>query len=326
VDLSRNGSIYPEGERLRKERPNSRQSLEVSAQTSPRTRRISTPGDQSYGSQLSMFVIFEKKVGLIRISDSSVSEIELWDDGGAPLSPTHTSSLPTHLSGSHLSSASIRRSIQALTRDVKGQWLPLTKINIPHPPLANNTSNQLPSFKSIILMSRGKQTHLLHSPLPMPLTSNPPLRIIRWHTTPRQVAARLSSGGGQEIKLQLLAFGDMGVEVVEMGIDKLFRPPDVQVSPSKGKEKAKAISIPSENVSRAFWDSSDETGYLAHGGFWDQLDITSGVPEPRQQFHNSEGVGSHIEPGEGVYVWSRKGLEDYKVLWFGDDVSTDISW
>ncbi|PVG00490.1 hypothetical protein CPB86DRAFT_773734 [Serendipita vermifera] len=323
---ARNGTIYPEGERLKKERPNSRQGADFSVQTSPRARRISTPGDQSYGSLLSMFIIFEKKAGLIRISDSSVSEIELWDDGGAPLSPTHTSSLPTHLSGSHLSGSSIRRSIQALTRDIRGHWIPLTKMNIPHPPLTNNTSTQLPTFKSLVFMSRGKQTHVLPSPLPMPLTSNPPLRIIRWQTAPRQVAARLSIGNGRDDKLQILAFGEMGVEVVEMGTDFLFRPPEITASPSKGKEKAKAVSIPSENITRAFWDSSDETGFLAQGGFWDQLDTTSGMPEPRQQPHNPDEVGTHIERGQGIYAWSRKGLEDYKVLWFGEEVSADVTW
>ena len=40
------------------------------------------PESYRYPTQLSLFVIFEKKAGLIRIADSAVGEVELYEESG----------------------------------------------------------------------------------------------------------------------------------------------------------------------------------------------------------------------------------------------------
>ena len=300
---------------------------------SPRARRLSIPGDHTYGSQLSLFVVFEKRACLIRIADSSVSEIELWDDGGLP-SPTTTASLPSAMSPSRDSSHGhgFRKSIQSLdafgfAREGKGPWLPILTLEIPSPSPTNGEVAAFATSKTVLIVSRGRRTHILTSPLPIPLSSQPPLRVIRWHSQPRQVAARLSTGPGKEPKLQVLGFTDQGVEIVETSIGFIFKPPDLGPTIGKGKGKVRSISILSEPLVRATWESPDVTGYLGRGGYWHTLDTTSGRPELRNIIPDSDlslhaRAGSRTELGQGIYAWTQKGLEDYRVVWLGDGPPT----
>ncbi|KAG8802115.1 hypothetical protein FRB91_010667 [Serendipita sp. 411] len=324
-DTIRATPVHPEGERLRKERPVSR-TYDGSVTSSPRARRISTPGDSSYGSQLSLFVIFEKKAGLIRIVDSSVSELELWDDGGRPPSPIHTLSSPTSIHSLHSASV-IRRSIQdnlTFGKD-KSPWYPLVTMEIPYP----NDSNP-PSFnasKTILIISRGTQSHILDSPLRMPMGNYPPLRVVRWHTMPFNITARLSMVEGKEPRLQLVAFSDRGIEVAETTVDFLFRPPDLGQTDGKGKGKNKSISVLSEPLVRAQHLSLETTKYLVRGGLWHTLDMTSGQPELKSPV-SSVGEApsltiSRLEKGQGIYACVQRGLEDYRVLWLGDEALAD---
>lgn len=323
---------HPEGgEKLRKERPVSKLGHDFTQ--SPRARRISTPGDHTYGSQLSLFVIFEKRAGLIRISDASVSEIELFDDGGGPPSPTSTLTPQSTISPASLSSQisthGFRRSIDALgfLREGKGSWLPLRTLEIPCPPSANGEPPSFSSAKTVAFMSRGRKTHIVPSPLPTPLVSNPPLRVVRWQSPPRHVVPRLSTDSSKDPKLQVIAFTDQGVEVVEMGINFLFRPPDLGPSIGKGKGRMPSIST-SEPLTRGSWESSDVAGFLAKGGFWHTLDTSTGRPELRQPVADSDSSvytapGNMTEAGKGIYAWAQKGLEDYRVVWLGDTFSGD---
>jgi hypothetical protein len=332
--------VYPEGERIRKERPLSKLGHDSPIIKSPRARRLSIPGDHTYGSQLSLFVVFEKRACLIRIADSSVSEVELWDDGGGPPSPTTTASLPSAMSPGRSTMSpgintghghSFRKSIQSLdafsfAREVKGPWLPIVTLELPYPPPANGEPPAFTASKTVLLMSRGRRTHILPSPLPIPLASQPPLRVIRWHSQPRQVAARLSTGPEKEPKLQVLGFTDHGVEIVETGINFIFKPPDLGPTIGKGKGKVRSISILSEPLTRATWESPDVTGYLGRGGYWHTLDTSSGRPELRNVAPDTDlsvyaGSGSRIELGQGIYAWTQKGFEDYRVVWLGDGAS-----
>lgn len=272
-------------------------------------------------------MVFEKRAGLIRISDASVSEIELFDDGGGPPSPTFTPSPQSTMSPSTISSHGFRKSIDALgfLREGKGSWLPLRMLDIPYPPSANGEPPSFSTSKTVIFMSRGRKTHIVPSPLPNPLASHPPLRVIRWHSHPRQVTARLSTGPENEPKLQVIAFTDQGVETVETGINFLFKAPDLGPTIGKGKGKSQSISMP-EPLSRATWDSPDVAGYLAKGGFWHTLDTSSGRPELRPPVSDSDysvnvNPGNETEASKGIYAWAQKGLEDYRVVWLGDTFS-----
>ena len=277
-----------------------------------------------------MFVVFEKRAGLIRISDASVSELELFDDGGGPPSPTGTSSPQSTLSSGTLSAHGtlsghgFRRSIDALglLREGKGSWLPLRTLDVPYPPSANGEPPSFSASKTVLFVSRGRRTHIVPSPLQNPLSSHPPLRAIRWHSHPRQITARLSTGPAKEPKLQVVAFTDQGVEVVETGINSLFKPPNLDPTMSKGKGKVLSMST-SEPLVRATWDSPDVAGYLARGGFWHTLDTSSGRPELKPPVLDSDasihnGSETRTEAGKGIYAWAQKGIEDYRVVWLGD--------
>lgn len=310
-----------DGERLRKERPVSRLP-ENDLRTSPRSKRISTASDPAWGPQLSLFVIFEKKAGLIRLADASVSELELWDDGeGDRMPPPLQSSSPQSLHSSH----TISGILAALSS--KTLWLPLVTVQIPIavPPAVENSPSQS-SSKTIALLSRGRLTHIISTPLPIPVNSRPPLSVIRWNHIPRQIAARLSGapGDGREAVLQVIAFGESGIEVVETGLQFLFRQPDQGVNGNKGKGKVKTGTASTDFVTRATWDSPETIGYLGRGGYWNALDTSSGRPEVRQDPYITDPVlanaGQMVERGQGIYGWMRKGLDDYRVIWFGEDI------
>lgn len=258
------------------------------------------------------------------MADSAVSEIELWDDGGAPPpSPQPTSSLPLPMSAG----SGFRKSLDALAfgRDAKGLWLPLTTIDVPVPPSARADLPEVYSSKIFILISRGRQTHIYPSPLPMPLTANPPLRIIRWQNAPRQVTARLSVAPGRESRLQVIAFTEAGIDASESSLGFLFQPLDYGSSSGKGKGKAKVPYMSSDPIVRGKFDSPDPVGFLARGGLWHDLDTENG-PRPGFKRYNMELDSTvwsnvNVEQGLGIYAWCCKGFEDYRVIWLGEDVS-----
>lgn len=277
----------------------------------PRARRISTPGDITYGSQLSMFIIFERKAGLIRIADSSVGEMELWDDGGRPPSP---SSHP-------------RRSLSTLAfgKDTKGQWLPLAHVEVPIPPPPPSTPDEnalpAPRLKVLVLLSRGRQTHILPSPLPIPLASFVPLKIIYWNMQPTQVTARVSFDPRiRQPRLQVVGFGDMGIEVAEFSLDFIFTNRQIDALVGKGKGKGKSLLVSTDPVVKARWDTPDTTGYLSNGGVWHLLGLAQNGKPVFKDPPPTGGLDPTLVRGlsQGIYGWSKKGLEDYRVFWLGD--------
>lgn len=272
--------------------------------TSPPNIRPRSVSSSKAVPQLSLFVTFEKKAGLIRIGDAAVSELELWDDAGAD--------------GAHSGHGSFRRSLVAFDalgfgREGRGSapWLPLCSVSVP----SNRAASASPLMETVYLLSRGKATHVLPSPLPVPLSARPPLYILRWMMRPTHVYARVckpSPSTGQRPFLQATAFGEDGVEVQEINLDVLLSGSDV-----KGKGKATA-----HGTLRAQVDVGGPAGFLCVGGNWDdplgfgynlnRSDSVSSV--------DSTEVRAQRTSQQGMYAWSSKGWEDFRVFWLGGDV------
>ncbi|KAG5648735.1 hypothetical protein DXG03_000082 [Asterophora parasitica] len=210
----------------------------------------------NYGTHLSLFVVFEKKAGWIRLADSAVGEMELYIVGG---SNTHRAS--------DTSSTSSLRNKPGVARDVH-------------------------------LITRGKLTHILPSPLPVGVSSYPPLFVASWRS--------------------MIALSEHGVEVQEVPLSFL----------SKGKGKGK--SRHSEDPLWAEEDFGGDVGFLCSGGHWDQshhlfhrqrlsrsYSTTSTISANSFTSMESGDVLDKMKKEEGVYAWRREGLEDWRVFWIG---------
>lgn len=282
-------------------------SLAVAPVAHARPRRVSSPGDQTYGPQLSLFVVFEKKAGLIRIADSAVDEIDMYDDGMLPPGLPIAEKSP-----------SLRRSFQALDpfgfgADRKGgAWLPLCNLEVP---TGAFTEDGMPLARPIVLISRGRQTHIHPSPIPVPLAWSSPLRSIWWNHTPNQVTGRVCYGSDGRPFLQVLAYGD-GVEVAEL--DFSFLAP--RAGPS-GKGKGKAAPV--EPLVRAYTPAFDHSRFACRGGEWHLLNVAHGRPELRRSMLSVDGLNTRewvarAKMEEGFYGWYMKDVDDYRVFWMGN--------
>ncbi|KAK0207002.1 hypothetical protein DFS33DRAFT_1255800 [Desarmillaria ectypa] len=281
-----------------------------SSSTARGDRAITPPNALlSYGTHLSIFVIFDKKAGWIRLADSAVGEVELYDDSAGSY---HSRELN--------SSVNSRRSRYSLdVSSALGKWIPPVQCEIPLP-----SSSKYPLTKKVHLLTRGKQTHILPCPVPTGTsTSCPPLRVIIWKSPPTSVTPRICSnndGDPPSRFLQLIALGEHGVEVQEMSVSFL----------GKGKGKARA-----DDVVYGEDDVGGDTGFLCVGGHWDQPLYPPYHPISRSASNASdistESVNS-MESGEllikmkmeqGLYGWCRKGLEDWRVFWLGGSIVDD---
>ncbi len=284
--------------------------------------------------QLSLFIVFEKKVGLIRIINSQVGEVTLLEDTNAHSS--RDSLTPT------LSGRRSRTSLDGfgLARDHRGTWTLPSRLDIPTgatpdaaelwgapPTPAPALDDALP--QSVYLLTRGKQTFMLPCPLPANLQATSPLLTFSWRSPPTFVASRVieiecgsENGGGAEgggpsppwgllpapawrRLLQLTAFGEDGLEIQEAPLL------------SSVKEKARLEEpVVSEVV-------IGETGFLCGGGHWHRpfdaplsrsYSASSGV-----SFNSmaTEEVMSRLESDQGIYGWQRKGMEDWRIFWIG---------
>ncbi|KAK0230285.1 hypothetical protein IW262DRAFT_1521668 [Armillaria fumosa] len=279
-------------------------------------RALTPPGALlSYGTHLSIFVVFDKKAGWIRLADSAVGEVELYDDGAGSI---HSRELSSSLNS--------RRSRYSLDiSSALGKWIPPVQCEIPLP-----SSSRYPLTKNVQLLTRGKQTHILPCPVPTGAsTSYPPLRVIIWKSPPTSVTPRVCSnddGDPPSRFLQLIALGEHGVEVQEISLNFLLK--------GKGKARDDIILYGEDDV-------GGDTGFLCVGGHWDQP-----LYPPYHPLNRSSSTASDIsaesvnsmESGEilermrmeqGLYGWCRKGLEDWRVFWLGgstvddDDSDTD---
>ncbi|KAL7282608.1 hypothetical protein ACG7TL_004080 [Trametes sanguinea] len=272
-----------------------------------RHTRVSSFGStvSNYPTQLSLFVIFEKKAGTIRIADSAVGEVDLYEDNwGAQQSALMTAS----------PSISARRSRASWDgrgfAKEKGPWVRPVKFTIPG-------SGFQSSGAHMYVLTRGRQSHIVPHPLPAKIATVPPYRIIYWSSMPNSVAARVCTSDNPDEApfLQVIAFGEDGVEVQEVPLS--------QLSERKGKSRA-------QDPVRAQADIGGNAGLLVGGGHWNRPFYhglsrsysTSSYSSYDSTTSTEEGGGG--EGGsEGIYAWVQKGTEDWRVVWLGDGAPQD---
>lgn len=273
----------------------------------------------NYGPQLSLFVVFDKKASWIRIVDSAVGEMELPDD-------SYISSL--NQSGSSGSLLSGRDTLSAGSHNVRSRlsfehlapqkWI--LPIQCELPVLGADDSHHSEAMRKVIFLTRGRKTHILPSPLPTNYATYPSLAIVTWKSPPRNVVPRLCEPGDtDEIRdlppfLQLVAFGEDGLEVQEMSLNFI----------SRGKGKSKATF---EEVLQAQDDVIGTCGFLTTGGHWDQVNrmmrpdgLTRTSSTSSDASYDSVGTSvivSRLEREKGAYAWWKKDAGDYRVFWVG---------
>uniref|UniRef100_D8PQG7 Uncharacterized protein n=1 Tax=Schizophyllum commune (strain H4-8 / FGSC 9210) TaxID=578458 RepID=D8PQG7_SCHCM len=298
-------------------RSNSGSSMHVTSE-SPRAAHTI-----DYGIHTSLFVVFEKKAGWIRLADSAVGEWELWDDPSASVS--------LHSNPSVASAASRRSRVSVDYSPHHPKWIPPTRV---HLELGEGRTQDL------YLLTRGLVSHLL--PCPLPTHPLPPLHAMMWQSPPASVVVRLCGVSeydeGDDPFLQVIASGDDGVEVREIPLAALM---------TKGKGKGKARPVEERT---AFEDLGGGAALMCRGGHWDnperayysstmaQGGFTSAMSPPGLSGRPSPGglrysasmsststYGSvdteimlrDLKREEGVYGVCRKGLEDWRVFWVG---------
>jgi hypothetical protein len=162
-------------------------------------------------------------------------------------------------------------------------------------------------------------------PLPAAVNARPPLHSFSWAMPPTHVTPRINHTSyelGAAPFLQLVAFGEDGVEVQELPLSGL-------VYPGGGKGKSRA-----EEPVYAAGDVGGEAGFLCTGGHWQRapnpnLGRTFSVASDRSGTSfdslSSEQADAKLSMEQGVYGWVRKGLEDYRVFWLGGTGKEDVA-
>ncbi|RDB20203.1 hypothetical protein Hypma_012918 [Hypsizygus marmoreus] len=258
----------------------------------------------NYGTHLSLFVVFDKKAGWIRMADSAVGEMELYDVGGQQRqADTPTSSiLRSRMSFEHHSP----------------KWIPPVRCTLP-------ALSKIGVSRDVHLLTRGKHTHIVPCPLPVGPSSYPPLAIVSWRVAPTSISARVcepppTDGTYAPPFLQVIAFGEHGLEVQELLLSFM------------GKGKGRAVD---PVVVRAEDDLGGDAGFLCVGGHWDQshyllhqhLDrshsTSSSLSGTSCTSMESEDLIEKMAKEEGVYGWCRKGAQDWRVFWVGGSSSED---
>jgi len=248
---------------------------------------------------LSLFVIFDKKAGAIRIADAAVAEVELANDGALNTDLSYTRELSSPSAG--------RRSRLS---DVlsKGRWVLPTRTDLPA--VTSGRQQSLP--RSVYFLTRGKQTHVLPSPLPATISNTPPLLCLTWESQPSSVTPRVCRPpeDGAPPFLQLVALGEGGVEVQEVSLSFLNR--------GKGKGRI-------EEPVRASLDIS--AGFLCTGGHWHRSDhspqlkrsnsVASDVSGTSFGSLDADELASTLQTEQGIYGWCQKDLRDWRVFWVG---------
>jgi hypothetical protein len=128
----------------------------------------------------------------------------------------------------------------------------------------------------------------------------------------------------QPLFLQVIGFGDAGLEVYETSLGFLYE------GNGNGKGKRRS-SVVHESV-RAEEDLGGDIGFLETGGNWDQAnELYSRGLERMDSFSTyttttaassytsveSEDLLQLLKQEAGMYGWCRKGVEDYRIFWVG---------
>lgn len=273
----------------------------ISRSTSDATPRLSAHSRHSkhlsvnlkppqYPPQLSLFVIFEKKAGTIRIADSAVGEVDFGDE-------TNLHHLLSPLANARRSRTSWDG--KAFHKENKANWTLPTKF-------------VLPGFgreKGLYILTRGKQSHIYPHPLPANISVTPACRALSWSFSPSYVCPRVCSPRDDTPSyLQVTAFGEDGIEVLEVPLSSLTE--------NKGKGKA-------QEPIHAQADLGGDAGFLCLGGQWDQTSqpmLSRSDSVMSTDMEDDETLANRImalRGEEGVYGWVRRGLEDWRIFWVG---------
>jgi len=268
-----------------------------------------TPGASSaiplsYGTHLSLFVVYDKKAGWIRLADSAVGEVELGEDGGPQL-PGLLYSRDTF--SSTMNTANVQRQRSRSPFDIResaDKWIVPVRCELPVP---GHTCLTEP----VHILTCGKRTHVVPCPLPIQTSAAPPLHAVFWKSHPKFVSPRviLSENDHQPL-LQLVAFGENGIEVQEMGVSFMG---------IKGRGQA----FPYELI-RAEKKFGGDAGFLSLGGNWDRLEQDLSwqqgpMPSAASVFsaESDTDILKRLKKEEGIYGWCRKGLQDWRIFWVG---------
>ncbi|KAF8076773.1 hypothetical protein FPV67DRAFT_1605191 [Lyophyllum atratum] len=267
----------------------------------------------NYGTHLSIFVVFDKKAGWIRVADSAVGEMELYDTGGG--SVHRASDIPS-------TSSILKGRMSFDAQHQSSKWIPPVRCTLPIPSKPGATLD-------VHILTRGKTTHIVPCPLPVEHSSYPPLFAVTWRSAPTSVSTRVclpsADNGHTPSFLQMNALGgEYGVEVQEVSLAFI----------GKGKGKARVYHL--EEPLRAEEDLGGESGFLCTGGHWDQshhlfhrqnlsrsYTASSAVSANSFTSMESEDIIEKMKKEEGVYAWCRKGLEDWRVFWIGGPLTGD---
>ena len=263
----------------------------------------------SYGTHLSLFVVFDKKAVWIRLGDAAVGEVELADDEDEPPLISHIFSRISTVSSASLRT---RARLSLDIRESAAKWLLPVRCELPVP-------DQNDTAQAVYIVTRGKRTHIMPCPFPTRSPPLPPLQMLFWKYTPKYVSPRVIHSKNDPISepplLQLVAFNDNGIEVQETTLAFL-------------RNKGKGRAMPDDLI-KAEEDIGSETGFLTTGGNWDQLDNLYGSRTPISG-HSMDSMDSldlmeRMKRDEGIYGWCRKGFEDWRVFWVGGDRSTEAT-
>ena len=143
------------------------------------TPGASSASPLSYGTHLSLFVVYDKIAGCIRLADSYVDEVELSEDGG-PQPPGLLYSRDTF-------SSTIRAgSVRQRSRSSFDKWIVPVRCELPVPGHAGLT-------RPVYILTRGKQTHVVPCPLPTQTPAALPLHAVFWKSHPKFVSPRVKT-------------------------------------------------------------------------------------------------------------------------------------
>ncbi|KAG6820679.1 hypothetical protein H0H93_013197 [Arthromyces matolae] len=247
-----------------------------------------------YGTHLCLFVIFDKKAGWIRLADSAVGEIELFDVG-------------QHRASEISNSRRSRMSFEATSYPSK--WIPPIQCALP-------LLHQPSMTKDITLVTKGTTTHILPSPLPVGPSPSPPLFCLIWRSPPTCITTRISKDSDSPF-LQVIGLGgENGVEVQEIPILSI------------GTGKVDGVVRAEEDLggeagflcTGGHWDQAHNIFQprLLHRSF-SAMSIAKSFASLE-----SEDLLEKMKKEQGVYAWCRKGLEDWRVLWIGGPLKGSV--
>jgi hypothetical protein len=271
-----------------------------------------------YPPQLSLFVVFDKKAGMIRVTDSAVGEIELHSssDLAGSLSGHDSSGRLTASPSVHSVNSTRhkpRSSFDSHTRikDIKGPWLLPVFIELPSSESLSSTHALALPTTSAYVLTRGRQTQIVSAPLPSNLSARPPMHASTWNATPHHVSPRVgwsTPEDGSRPFLQLVAFCDEGLESQETSLANFG-------GGAKGKGRA-------EDIICADADVGGLTTYLVSGGHWHQSSAdlgrhTSVMSSYSFDTIDTEQANIRRRVEQGIYGCVCKGPDDWRVFWVG---------